>query len=91
MRADRAPVTAEARRAYSRREAFARCAANTARSERAAFVVAGIYDRRAIMGAAVRAAQARQRATGEAWAVCMSAALRGVWQVAKAARRAAIH
>ncbi|WP_132251551.1 hypothetical protein [Methylobacterium segetis] len=91
LRADRMQVSAEARRAHCRREVFAKLAANRARQELRArpLVVAGRYDRRAIMAAAV--AQARREATGDAWASCLSAALTGVWQVAKVARRAAAH
>ncbi|MEZ0251743.1 MAG: hypothetical protein ACAH20_12450 [Methylobacteriaceae bacterium] len=86
-------VSPEARRAYCRREVFAKLAANRARqgAQSRPLVVAGQYDRRAIMAAAVVAAQARRGITGEAWTVCLSAALKGVWQVAKATRRAAAH
>lgn len=41
------------------------------------------------MAAAIYSAQGRREVTGEAWSVCRSAALKGVWQAAKAARRRA--
>jgi hypothetical protein len=52
---------------------------------------AGTFDRRVIMAVAVAAAKAQQARTGEAWAVCMSAALKGAWIAARAARLAAAH
>lgn len=54
-------------------------------------VVAGRFDRAAIMAHAVAAAQAHQRRTGSTWGDAMSLCLRAAWQVAKAARRAAAH
>ncbi|TXN23193.1 hypothetical protein [Methylobacterium sp. WL9] len=56
-----------------------------------AFVVAGQYDRRAIMAAAIASAKTIRAATGSTWGVCLSAALRDVWEAAKAARLAAAH
>lgn len=52
---------------------------------------AGAYDRSAIMTLAIAAAKVQQARTGEAWAVCMSAALKGAWIAARAARLAAAH
>lgn len=52
---------------------------------------AGAYDRSAIMATACAVAKARQGLTGEAWGVCLSAALKGVWTLAHAARIAAAH
>ena len=53
--------------------------------------VVGAYNRRAIMSAAIEAARARRAVTGEAWNICLSAALKGTWQVAKEARSFAAH
>ena len=91
LRADRTSTTGL--QAHLAAKGFAKIAADRARiSARAApLVVAGQYDRSAIMKAAIVAAQARREATGEAWGVCLSAALKGTWQVAKAARLARAH
>ena len=51
-------------------------------------VVAGTFDRSAIMATACAAAKARQTITGETWGACLSVALKGVWSMAKAARLA---
>lgn len=91
IRADRAVVAPGAARARAAAEGFAKIAASRARRSSSAFVVAGRYDRRAIMAAAIVAAQARRAVTGEAWTVCLSAALKGTWAVAKAARLATAH
>ncbi|MCJ2074770.1 hypothetical protein MKK68_03770 [Methylobacterium sp. E-016] len=66
------------------------------RTDRAALltrplVAAGAFDRSAIMATACAAAKARQALTGEAWGVCLSAALTGTWALARAARLAAAH
>ena len=39
---------------------------------------------------AVESARARREVTGETWLVCLSAALKGTWQAAKAARTAGV-
>ncbi|GEP07395.1 hypothetical protein [Methylobacterium oxalidis] len=91
FRADRAVIAPGAARARAAAEGFAKIAANRARRSSSTFVVAGRYDRRAIMSAAVAAAQGRRAVTGEAWTDCLSAALKGTWAVAKAARLAAAH
>lgn len=67
-----------------------------ARFDRAALlarplVVAGAFDRSAIMATACAAAKARQSLSGETWGVCLSAALKGTWALARAARLAAAH
>lgn len=54
-------------------------------------VVAGRYDRAAIMAAACKAAAGIQERCGVSRAEAMSSALKATWQVAKAARRAAAH
>lgn len=67
-----------------------------ARFDRAALLsrplaVAGRFDRSAIMATACAAAKARQSVTGETWGACLSAALKGVWTLAKTARLATAH
>ena len=89
LHADRVPVTKPERRAHNRREAFANAAAQRARTS--VLVIAGRYDRAAIMRAAIVAAKARREVTGEAWGVCLSAALKGTWAVARAARLRSSH
>ncbi|MCJ2110505.1 hypothetical protein MKK64_04670 [Methylobacterium sp. E-025] len=54
-------------------------------------VVAGAFDRRAIMATACAAAKARQARTGETWGACLSVALSGTWALAKSARFATSH
>lgn len=54
-------------------------------------VVAGKFDRAAIMAHAAAAAKAHQLRTGSTWAAAMSVSLKAAWQVAKAAQRAAAH
>ncbi|MDP4026980.1 hypothetical protein Q8W71_30790 [Methylobacterium sp. NEAU 140] len=54
-------------------------------------VVAGQYDRAAIMAAAVFAAKTHQRTYGSTWAVAMSLALRAAWAAAKASRARTAH
>ena len=92
LRADRV-VSAEDRRAHViATSAIKMAAGHAARSAHTApLVVAGRYDRRAIMAAAVHAAQLRRQVTGDAWSVCLSYALKGAWQVAKSARRVSAH
>jgi hypothetical protein len=54
-------------------------------------VVAGRYDRAAIMAAACKAATGIQERCGVSRAEALSSALKATWQVAKAAHRAAAH
>lgn len=54
-------------------------------------VVSGAFDRSAIMATACAVAKARQGLTGETWGACLSAALRGVWTLARAERLATAH
>jgi hypothetical protein len=54
-------------------------------------VVAGKFDRAAIMAHAAAAAKQHQTRTGSTWAAAMSVSLKATWQVAKAAHRAAAH
>jgi hypothetical protein len=75
----------------ARTAAFTKLAADRARTTALPLVVAGSYNRRAIMTTAIAAARSRRACSGEAWSICLSAALKGVWQVAKAARLAKAH
>lgn len=54
-------------------------------------VVAGKFDRAAIMAHAAAAAKDHQARYGSTWAEAMSVSLRAAWQVAKAARPATAH
>ncbi|WP_264051630.1 hypothetical protein [Methylobacterium flocculans] len=54
-------------------------------------VVAGKYDRAAIMAHASAAAKAHQLRMGCTWGDAMSLGLKAAWQVAKTAHRAAAH
>lgn len=91
LRTDRASNTGL--RAHLTAKDFAKIAADRARllARTTPLVVAGKSDRSAIMNAAIVAAQARRSVTGEAWGVCLSAALKGTWAVAKSARLAVAH
>ena len=48
------------------------------------------YDRRGIMRLAIVSARARREVAGETWSTCLSAALKGTWQAAKASRTAEV-
>ncbi|MCJ2036412.1 hypothetical protein [Methylobacterium sp. J-068] len=54
-------------------------------------VVAGKFDRAAIMAHAAAVAKAHQLRTACAWGEAMSVSLKAAWQVAKVAQRAAAH
>jgi hypothetical protein len=54
-------------------------------------VIAGRYDRAAIMAAACKAATGIMERCGVSRAEALSSALKATWQVAKAAHRAAAH
>ncbi|WP_245293460.1 hypothetical protein [Methylobacterium sp. CCH5-D2] len=58
---------------------------------RGALVVAGQFDRKAIMAHAAAAAKLHQRRYGGTWAEAMSVALRASWQAARAVRPATRH
>ena len=62
-----------------------------ARFQRRPFVVAGKFDRSAIMAAASVAATNLQERHGLARAAAMSTALKAAWQAAKMARAATAH
>ena len=61
------------------------------RTRKLPLVVAGQYDRSAIMQCAILAAKAHQRQYGSTWATALSVALKATWQLAKAARPATAH
>jgi len=54
-------------------------------------VVAGTYDRAAIMAAACAAARNHQARFGCTWGDALSVTLKATWQLAKAARAATAH
>ena len=83
LRADRAVVPA----GFLSARALVECYVKTRRP----LVVAGQYDRTAIMAHAAAAAKAHQTRTGCTWAAAMSVSLKAAWQVAKAARNAKAH
>ena len=83
MRGDRAKIPAGLLAARAMVECFART--------RRPLVVAGKFDRAAIMAHAAAAAKAHQGRTGCTWGEAMSVSLKAAWQVAKAAHRAAAH
>lgn len=63
----------------------------TVRLTRRPLVVAGKFDRSAIMLAAAKAAHAHQERFGCSWAEAMSVALKAGWSAAKLARHMATH
>ena len=63
----------------------------TVRLNRRPLVVAGKFDRAAIMQAAIKAARAHQERFGCPWAEAMSVALKAAWGAAKLARHMAAH
>lgn len=60
-------------------------------AKRRPLVVAGAYDKAAIMSAAVAAARVHQARTGSTWGEALSVTLKATWKLAKAARAAAAH
>lgn len=78
------------RTAVARTAVFSKLAADRARTS-ATLVIAGSYDRRAVLTTAIAAARCRRACSGETWGVCLSAALKGVWRAARAARFAKTH
>ncbi|MEN3238910.1 hypothetical protein PUR29_36355 [Methylobacterium ajmalii] len=60
-------------------------------AKRRPFVVAGAYDKAAIMSAAIAAARVHQGRTGCAWGEALSVTLKATWALAKAARAAKAH
>ncbi|SFV14626.1 hypothetical protein SAMN02799631_05933 [Methylobacterium sp. 174MFSha1.1] len=60
-------------------------------AKRRPLVVAGEYDRAAIMSAAIAAARVHQGRTGSTWGEALSVTLKATWALAKAARAARAH
>lgn len=83
MRNDRAAIPAGFLDARGMVECYVRT--------RRPLVVAGKYDRAAIMAHAATAAKLHQERTGSTWGEAMSLCLRAAWQVSKGAHRAAVH
>lgn len=72
--------------------AGARALAGTfSRTRKLPLVVAGQFNRSAIMQCAILAAKAHQRQYGSDWGTALSVALKATWQLAKAARLKASH
>ncbi|MGH1570980.1 hypothetical protein ACRAWG_10215 [Methylobacterium sp. P31] len=63
----------------------------TVRLGRRPLVVAGKFDRSAIMHAATKAARLHQERFGCSWGEAMSVALKAAWSAAKLARHMAAH
>jgi hypothetical protein len=84
LRADRAPVVPGFLAARNRVAAFAGF-------RKTPLVVAGQYDRKAIMTLAADAARDHQTRYGGTWSQAMSVCLRAAWQAAKTARAATAH
>jgi hypothetical protein len=83
MRNDRTTIPAGLLAARGLIECFSRT--------RRPLVVAGKFDRIAIMAHAATAAKAHQGRTGCTWGEAMSVSLKAAWQVAKTAHRATAH
>lgn len=83
LRSDRTKVPAGFLSTRTMVECFART--------RAPLVVAGQYDRKAIMAHATAAAKLHQGRYGSTWSEAMAIALKAAWQVAKVARHNAKH
>lgn len=60
-------------------------------AKRRPLVVAGAYDKAAIMSAAIAAAKIHQGRTGSTWGEALSVTLKATWALAKAARTARAH
>lgn len=60
-------------------------------AKRRPLVVAGEYDRAAIMSAAIAAARVHQARSGSTWGEALSVTLKATWSLAKAARAARAH
>ena len=84
LHAARPVIAAGALSAKARVEFFAR-------NNRRRLVVAGKFDRAAIMAAAAFAAKAHQEKFGGTWAEAMSVCLKAAWNSAKVARHVAAH
>ncbi|MFH6786746.1 hypothetical protein [Methylobacterium sp. MA0201] len=60
-------------------------------AKRHPLIVAGAYDKAAIMSAATAAAKVHQGRTGCTWGEALSVTLKATWALAKAARAARAH
>jgi hypothetical protein len=60
-------------------------------AKRRPLVVAGTYDKAAIMAAAIAAAKVHQGRTGSTWQAALSVTLKATWALAKVARAAKAH
>ena len=84
LHADRAPVVP----GLVASRAMAQC---YSRSRKLPLVVAGQFDRKAIMTCAALAAKDHQRRHGSTWGEALSVALKATWQAAKLARAGILH
>ena len=91
LHADRITFAPGERTAHCREQVFTKLACDRAQAlaHTRPLAAPGTYDRSAIVSSANAAAKARREVTGERWSLCLSAALRGTWQAAKAACRLA--
>ncbi len=91
IRSDRIQFAPGERQANFRRQLFADLAGRHAGvpANAGKLLKGDSYDRAGIMRMAIASAQAHRHATGEPWGFCLSAALKGTWKAAKAARTAA--
>lgn len=91
LRADRLTFAQGERAAHCREQVFTKLARDRAQALARARPLADsrTYDSRVIMSAANSSAKDRRAVTGEPWSLCLSAALIGTWQAAKAAQRVA--
>lgn len=92
IQADRISLKPGERHALQRDRGFVEIAARraSAAGHCRSLLKGGSYDRRGIMRLAIESARARREVKGESWRICLSAALKGTWQAAKAARSAAM-
>lgn len=60
-------------------------------AKRCPLVIAGSYDKAAIMSAAIAAAKVHQARTGSTWGEALSVTLKATWSLAKAARATKAH
>ena len=60
-------------------------------AKRRPLIVAGAYDKAAIMSAAIAAAKVHQGRTGSTWGEALSVTLKATWALAKVARATAAH
>lgn len=92
IRSDRIYLRPGDRQTLQRHRGFVEIAARraSAKGNCRTLLKGNSHDRRGIMRLAIESARARREVTGETWSVCLSAALKGTWQAAKAARTAGV-